>query len=81
MARQMASAALEPFGVQTKHASALLDLFKDVLLQDAAYVARLKRHYQEACPGRASGVVTVARTWGLTPAEKRRRREARRRGR
>ena len=45
-ARQAASATLEPFGQQTDLAPALLELFTKVVLQDVAYVERLKRHYQ-----------------------------------
>jgi hypothetical protein len=36
---------LEPFGRQSRHADALLDLFRSVVLQPD-YAARLMRHYQ-----------------------------------
>ena len=53
-AAEMASATLEPISPQSPLAPALLQLARDLLLQDPAYVERLKRHYAEACPGRAS---------------------------
>ena len=45
MANEMASASLDPLGPQTKHAPELLRLFKEYAQSDAAYVARLKKHY------------------------------------
>jgi hypothetical protein len=54
-ADEMASATLEQISPQSELSFALLDLFKAVLLPNAEYVARLKRHYLEACPGRGSG--------------------------
>jgi hypothetical protein len=77
-AEEMATATLEQISPQTEFSHALLDVFKNVLLQDADYVARLKRHYQEACPSRPT---EPARVVGISPAEKRRRRLERRRRR
>lgn len=37
--------ALNLASPQSKHAPALLDLFKEVLLSDTAYLERVKRHY------------------------------------
>jgi len=54
-AKIMASAELEPISPQTEMSDALLELFKKNLLTDPDYVARLKRHYQEARPGREAG--------------------------
>jgi hypothetical protein len=36
---------LEPFGEQSEHAEAILQLCKDQLLTDQEYVERLKKHY------------------------------------
>ena len=47
MASEMASASLEPLAPQTKHSAELLNLFVDYVQPDAAYVARLKKHYAE----------------------------------
>jgi hypothetical protein len=47
MANEMASASLDPLGPQTKYSAELLRLFADYLQPDAAYVARLKKHYAE----------------------------------
>ena len=47
MANEMASASLEPLGPQTKYSPELLRLFADYVQPDAAYVARLKKHYAE----------------------------------
>ncbi|MBI4674977.1 MAG: hypothetical protein HY741_25330 [Chloroflexi bacterium] len=44
IARKMAGAELDMLNRQTKYAHALLKLF-EFLLQDEAYVERLKRHY------------------------------------
>lgn len=43
--RSLIGPALNLASPQSKLASALLDLFRNVLLKDAAYVDRLKRHY------------------------------------
>ena len=45
LARECQEATLDPLNPQTKYSSALLQLFKSVL-QDQAYVERLKRHYK-----------------------------------
>lgn len=37
---------LNPLSPQGPHADQLLDLFKDVLLKDQAYLERIKRHYR-----------------------------------
>ena len=76
-AELMASAMLEPLSPQTELSAELLDMFTDVLLQDDDYVARLKRHYQQACPGRVSGEPGAVRAAGGSAAEKRRRRAER----
>lgn len=47
MANEMAAASLEPFGPQTKYSAELLALFVDYVQPNAAYVARLKKHYAE----------------------------------
>ena len=47
MASEMASASLELLAPQTKHSAELLNLFVDYVQPDAAYVARLKKHYAE----------------------------------
>ena len=41
----MAGATLDPLNPQTEHSEALLELFKQVVLADPAYVRRLERHY------------------------------------
>ena len=73
-AEKMASARLDPMGPRTERADALLELFKDVLLMDADYVARLKRHYREACPERVSKGEAEVRKMGRGSKRKRRRR-------
>ncbi len=45
-AKEMTGASLDPFNPQSEHSQALLLLFRDVLLKDAPYVERLKRHYR-----------------------------------
>ncbi len=45
-AREIKEASLDPLNPQSQYASALLRLFQTVVLQDKAYVNRLKRHYQ-----------------------------------
>jgi hypothetical protein len=47
LADEMAGAALEQLSPPTELSPHLLGLFREVLLTDKAYVARLKRHYQE----------------------------------
>jgi len=44
-ARECQGARLDPLNPQTKYSPALLQLFK-LVLQDEAYVERLKRHYR-----------------------------------
>jgi hypothetical protein len=44
LAKEMAGAQLDPINPQSEHAAALLELF-EYLIQDRAYVERLKRHY------------------------------------
>ncbi len=44
-AHDMAGATLDPLNPQSEYAGALLRLFEAVVLQDAAYVERLKKHY------------------------------------
>jgi len=44
-AAMMHGAALEPFGPQSQHSAAFLELVK-MVLQDAAYVRRLQEHYR-----------------------------------
>jgi hypothetical protein len=44
-ARECYGATLDPLNPQTEYSDALLQLFKHIL-QDEAYVERLKRHYQ-----------------------------------
>ena len=45
-ADEMASATLDPINLQSKYSDALLRLFSDSVLHDAAYVQRLQRHYE-----------------------------------
>lgn len=45
LAREACGVTLDPLNPQTEYSAALLQLFKQVL-QDKAYVERLKRHYQ-----------------------------------
>ena len=83
---EMASAVLEQISPQTELSEDLLELCKDLLLSDDKYVARLKRHYHEACPGRITGPGKVREAYPgrgsrmLSPEEKRRLRLKRRRG-
>jgi hypothetical protein len=55
-AREMASATLEQISPQTELSIPLLHMFRELLLSDPDYVARLKRHYREACPRRGPRV-------------------------
>jgi hypothetical protein len=45
-AREICSAELDPLNAQSALAPALLSLFRGIVLSDAAYIARLKRHYK-----------------------------------
>ena len=45
LAREMAGATLDPLNPQSVHSEGLLRLFREVVLKDAAYVERLRRHY------------------------------------
>jgi len=44
-ARELASADLDPLNTQSKLSPALLELFRQILLEDRAYIDRLRRHY------------------------------------
>ena len=44
--REMQGPILNNGSPQSKYAPAFLQLVKDVVLSDPAYIARLKRHYQ-----------------------------------
>jgi len=44
-ARELATADLDPLNTQSKLSPALLELFRQILLQDRAYIDRLRRHY------------------------------------
>ena len=57
-AREMASASLDPLNPQSRFSAVLLEVFRGVILQDRAYIARLRRHYRmfkRAQGGSASG--------------------------
>lgn len=43
---ELAGATLDPLNPQSEHSQALLDLFREFALKDAAYVQRLKWHYE-----------------------------------
>ena len=43
---EMAAVTLDPINPQSRHSNALLKLFSDIVLTDAAYVQRLQRHYE-----------------------------------
>jgi len=45
-AREMAGASLDPLNPQSKASPVLLELFRRIILQDRAYIARLRRHYR-----------------------------------
>jgi hypothetical protein len=45
-ARELATADLDPLNTQTKLSPALLELFRQILLQDRAYIDRLRGHYR-----------------------------------
>jgi hypothetical protein len=68
-ARECQGARLDPLNPQTKHSPALLQLFKWVL-QDEAYVERLKRHYRLF-----KSDLRKKRTPGVRPARKAKRRQ------
>ncbi|MBI4661865.1 MAG: hypothetical protein HY735_23845 [Verrucomicrobia bacterium] len=44
-AREIKNASLDPLNPQSKNAPSFLRLFQTVVLQDKAYIKRLKRHY------------------------------------
>lgn len=45
MIREMQGPGLNALSHQSRHAPAILEMVRDVVLQDAAYVERLKAHY------------------------------------
>ena len=45
-ARELAEGTLDPLNPQSKFSPALLEFFRQILLQDRAYIDRLRRHYQ-----------------------------------
>jgi hypothetical protein len=45
-ARELAEACLDPLNPQSKLSPALLEVFRQILLQDRAYIDRLRRHYK-----------------------------------
>jgi hypothetical protein len=45
-ARELAQASLDPLNPQSKLSPALLEVFRQILLQDRAYIDRLRRHYK-----------------------------------
>jgi hypothetical protein len=45
-AREMTGASLDACNTQSKHSDDLLELFREVVLADEDYVARLQRHYR-----------------------------------
>jgi hypothetical protein len=45
-ARELRAGDLDPLNPQSTLAPAFLDLFRNVLVKDQAYIARLERHYQ-----------------------------------
>jgi hypothetical protein len=61
-ARELVSASLDPLNAQSKLSPALLEVFRHIVLQDRAYIARLRRHYRKfkraqrrSAPGLPSG--------------------------
>jgi len=59
-AREMRNASLDPLNPQSRFAPTFLLLYQTVVLQDKAYIERLKRHYamfkkQLSSPDRSSG--------------------------
>ena len=62
-ARELASADLDPLNTQSKLSPALLELFRQILLQDRAYIDRLRRHYhmfKRAQGGSAPGLTSTS---------------------
>jgi hypothetical protein len=56
--RDIANASLDPLNPQSKLSPTLLGVFRHIVLQDRAYIDRLRRHYQmfkRAQRGSASG--------------------------
>jgi len=45
-AREVVSASLDPLNTQSKLSPALLEVFRHIVLQDRAYIDRLRRHYR-----------------------------------
>ena len=45
-AREIASASLDPLNAQSKASPVLLELFRHIILEDRAYIDRLRRHYR-----------------------------------
>ena len=45
-ARELVSASLDPLNAQSKLSPALLEVCRHIVLQDRAYVDRLRRHYR-----------------------------------
>ena len=45
-AREMAGASLDPLNPQSKASPVLLELLRHIILQDRAYIDRLRRHYR-----------------------------------
>lgn len=60
--REIKSASLDPLNPQSKYAEILLDVFRDVVKNDPAYVARLARHYLmfKSAPGHQPRQASVA---------------------
>lgn len=44
--REITAASLDPLQLQSKYADHLLDIFRDIVKTDPAYVARLAHHYE-----------------------------------
>jgi len=44
--RELVEASLDPLNPQSKLSPALLKVFRQILLQDRAYIDRLRRHYE-----------------------------------
>jgi hypothetical protein len=45
-AREIASASLDPLNPESKLSPVLLEVFRAIMLQDRAYIDRLRRHYR-----------------------------------
>ena len=52
LAEDMKGPILELGGQQTEHSAELLKLFKEVMLNDAVFIERLKRHYEMFKPSK-----------------------------